>query len=131
MVTHWGMSEKVGPMAFRVGEEHTFLGKEIQEARDFSEGTAQVIDEEVSQILRDADRKATDLLTTNRNYLDAVTKELAHREELLRTEIEDVLRANGMDIPAEKPKQDAASEIAPSSMSRRASAVGSDSTTSA
>ena len=67
----------------------------------------------MSQILRDADRKATDLLTTNRNYLDAVTKELAHREELLRTEIEDVLRANGMDIPAEKPKQDAASEIAP------------------
>jgi len=47
MVTHWGMSEKVGPMAFRVGEEHTFLGKEIQEARDFSEGTAQVIDEEL------------------------------------------------------------------------------------
>jgi len=114
MVTHWGMSEKVGPMAFRVGEEHTFLGKEIQESRDFSEGTAQVIDEEVSRILREADQKATELLTTNRNYLDAVTKELAHREELLRTEIEEVLRAHGMEIPEEKPKQDAASEIAAS-----------------
>ena len=44
MVTHWGMSERLGPMAFRVAEEHVFLGKEIQEARDFSEGTARIID---------------------------------------------------------------------------------------
>ena len=41
MVTHWGMSDRLGPMSFRVGEEHVFLGKEIQEPRDFSEGTAE------------------------------------------------------------------------------------------
>ncbi len=47
MVTHWGMSDRLGPMSFRIGEEHVFLGKEIQEPRDFSEETAAVIDEEV------------------------------------------------------------------------------------
>lgn len=112
MVTHWGMSDKVGPMAFKIGEEHTFLGKEIQEARDFSEGTAQLIDEEVSRILREADQKATELLTTNRHYLEAVTRELTSREEMLRSEIEDVLRANGMDIPVEKPRDNSVGEIA-------------------
>ena len=54
MVTQWGMSDRLGPMSFRVGEEHVFLGKEIQEPRDFSEGTAQIIDEEVQRILREA-----------------------------------------------------------------------------
>ena len=49
MVTHWGMSERLGPVAFRTSEEHPFLGKEIDEQREFSEHTAQVIDEEVSR----------------------------------------------------------------------------------
>src|SRR5207247_2726846 len=35
MVTHWGMSDRLGPMSFRIGEEHVFLGKEIQEPKDF------------------------------------------------------------------------------------------------
>src|SRR5262249_30485310 len=58
MVTQFGMSEKVGPVAYRVGEEHLFLGKEIQEPRDFGEGTANLIDEEVRRILREADDHA-------------------------------------------------------------------------
>ena len=45
MITQFGMSDKVGPVAYRVGEEHVFLGKEIQEPRDFSEGTASLIDD--------------------------------------------------------------------------------------
>jgi cell division protease FtsH len=40
MVTHWGMSEKIGPVAFRRGEEHIFLGREMTQQRDFSEHTA-------------------------------------------------------------------------------------------
>ena len=91
MVAHWGMSDRVGPMAFRTGEEHVFLGKEIHEARDFSEGMALVIDEEVSRILRDADHKAFGLLQSNRSLLDAFVDELTHREEMSRPEIEEVL----------------------------------------
>jgi cell division protease FtsH len=40
MVTHWGMSDKIGPVAFRRGEEHIFLGREMTQQRDFSEHTA-------------------------------------------------------------------------------------------
>ncbi len=57
MVTHWGMSERLGPMSFRIGEEHVFLGKEIQEQRDFSEAMMGVIDEEVQKLLREADAR--------------------------------------------------------------------------
>ena len=63
MVTHWGMSERLGPVAFRDSEDHPFLGREMAEPRRFSEHTAQVIDEEVSRLLRDASDKATAMLT--------------------------------------------------------------------
>jgi len=45
MVGHWGMSDTVGPVAFRFGEDHPFLGKEFHEQREFSEETAHVIDQ--------------------------------------------------------------------------------------
>jgi cell division protease FtsH len=88
MVTHWGMSERLGPMAFRIGEEHVFLGKEIQESRDFSEGSAQIIDEEVLQLLREADQRAFDLLKRHRPELDRLVEALLENEELDRKEIE-------------------------------------------
>src|SRR5437763_6835056 len=91
MVTHWGMSERLGPMSFRIGEEHVFLGKEIQEPRDFSEGTAQIIDEEVQKLLREADQKAYELLRDNRVELDRIVDSLLDREELDRKEIEERL----------------------------------------
>jgi cell division protease FtsH len=91
MVTHWGMSERVGPVAYRVGEEHMFLGKEIQEARDFSEHTARIIDEEVSRILHEADQRARTLLTDNRGDLDRLAEALVKREVLTPPEIESVL----------------------------------------
>jgi cell division protease FtsH len=92
MVTHWGMSDRLGPMSFRIGEEHVFLGKEIQEPRDFSEGTAQVIDEEVQRILRDADERAHELLSSHRASLDRLVEALLQKEELLREEIDQILR---------------------------------------
>ena len=75
MVTHWGMSDRLGPMSFRIGEEHVFLGKEIQEQRDFSEETAHVIDEEVQRLLREADERAYHLLENNRDKLDRLVEE--------------------------------------------------------
>jgi cell division protease FtsH len=92
MVTHWGMSDRLGPMSFRVGEEHVFLGKEIQEPRDFSEGTAHVIDEEVQRLLREADERAFDLLNTHRDDLERLVEALLAKEELLREEIDQILR---------------------------------------
>jgi cell division protease FtsH len=97
MVTHWGMSDRLGPMAFRVGEEHVFLGKEIQEARDFSETTAAVIDEEVQKLLREADDRAYTLIAENRTKLEAIVEALMQKEELLREELELILHeGNGV-----------------------------------
>jgi cell division protease FtsH len=99
MVTQFGMSDRVGPVAYRIGEEHIFLGKEIQEPRDFSEGTAEVIDEEVRRILREADEQAYHLLQTHRHLMERLVEALLQREELLREEIDEILKdetANGV-----------------------------------
>jgi len=97
MVTHWGMSERLGPMSFRIGEEHVFLGKEIQEPRDFSEGTAQMIDEEVQRLLREADQRAYAHLEQHRRELDRLAEALLQREELSRDEIDRLLRESGIE----------------------------------
>jgi cell division protease FtsH len=91
MVTHWGMSDRLGPMSFRIGEEHVFLGKEIQEPRDFSEETATVIDEEVQRMLREADGRAYELLEGHRPELDRLVEVLLQREEIYREELEEVM----------------------------------------
>jgi cell division protease FtsH len=87
MVTHWGMSDRLGPMAFRVGEEHMFLGKELQEPRDFSEGTAEVIDQEVQKFLIEAEQRAADILQTHHAELDRLVEALLQKEELMHNEI--------------------------------------------
>src|SRR5438874_415894 len=92
MVTHWGMSDRLGPMSLRIGEEHVFLGKEIQEPKDFSEGTAQIIDEEVQKLLREADERAFDLLKEQRGDLDRLVEALLQKEELHREEIDQLLK---------------------------------------
>lgn len=94
MVTHWGMSERLGPVSYRVGEEHVFLGREIVEPRDFSEYTARLIDEEVQRILRDADQRALHLLSQHRYLLDRLAQALLEHEELNREEIERILGAS-------------------------------------
>lgn len=91
MVTHWGMSDRLGPMSFRIGEEHIFLGKEIQEPRDFSETTAATIDEEVQKLLREADERAYEILNTNRDRLEQLVEELVVKEELLKEDIDRLL----------------------------------------
>jgi len=98
MVTHWGMSDRLGPVSFRVGEEHVFLGKEIQEPRDFSETTAAVIDAEVQRILREADDMAYELLQSHREQMERLVEALLQREELLREEIDQILRESSNGI---------------------------------
>ncbi len=91
MVTHWGMSERLGPVAFRTSEEHPFLGKEMAEHREFSEHTAQVIDEEVSRILGDAADRAYKMLSSERQKLDRVALALLDREMLSERELEELI----------------------------------------
>src|SRR5262249_37191488 len=88
MVTHWGMSERLGPVAYRTSEEHPFLGKEITEQREFSDHTAQIIDEEVASILHSAAERASEILATNRDKLATMAHALQEREILDEREIE-------------------------------------------
>jgi cell division protease FtsH len=91
MVTQFGMSERLGPVAYRTGEDHVFLGKELHEARDFSDGTAKLIDEEVQRILREAEERAYQLLEEHREQLDKLTEALLEREELDRDDVAKLL----------------------------------------
>jgi cell division protease FtsH len=91
MVTQWGMSDRVGPVFFRGSEEHPFLGREISEARDHSEHTQQLIDEEISRILREADTRAYQLLEAHRDDLDRLSDALMEREDLSVNEIEEIV----------------------------------------
>ena len=87
MVTRWGMSTVIGPVAFRDSEEHPFLGKEMHESRDYSEETARIIDQEVQRFLTLADQRAVQVLTENRDKLDSMTKALVEKESLDQDEI--------------------------------------------
>ena len=82
MVAHWGMSETIGPVAFRQGEEHPFLGREIHENREFSEETARIIDKEVQAFLQNAANRANTMLNENRSQLDAIAEALVEHESL-------------------------------------------------
>jgi cell division protease FtsH len=82
MVTQWGMSERLGPVAFRSSEHHPFLGKDIAEPREFSEDTARLIDEEIVRILRAASDKAEQILRENHDKLVLLATTL-EREEVL------------------------------------------------
>ncbi len=97
MVTHLGMSDRLGPMSFRVGEEHVFLGKEIQEARDFSDATARIIDEEVLKLLLEADERAFQIVAAHRDALERVVDVLMEKEEIYK---EDLVKAIGQPRPA-------------------------------
>ncbi len=100
MVSHWGMSDVIGPVAFRQGEEHPFLGKEIHEHREFSEETAHTIDKEVQRFLTDAADRAFKLLSDHRSELDTISQALLKRECLERDDLTELLgervpQANG------------------------------------
>jgi cell division protease FtsH len=88
MMTHWGMSEKIGPVAFRRGEEHIFLGREMTQQRDFSEHTAQIIDDEISNLLKNIEQEIGTLLEQHRPQLESLANALLEKETLEADEIQ-------------------------------------------
>ena len=91
MVTRWGMSDKLGPVSYKLSDEDPFLGREIHEQRQFSEHTMEVIDSEVSGFLHEAEKRADDLLVEYRDQLESLTQRLIETEELSECQIEDVI----------------------------------------
>jgi cell division protease FtsH len=91
MVTEWGMSDKLGPLAYGKKEEQIFLGREIAQHRDFSEQTALEIDAEVKKIVMDNYDRAKKLLQDRVDVLHALTKALLEKETLDGPEIEAIV----------------------------------------
>ena len=92
MVTHWGMSERLGPVAFRRGEEHIFLGREMTQQRDFSEHTAQIIDDEVGTLLKAIEQEIVILLEQHRSQLESLASALLEKETLPGDEIQAICK---------------------------------------
>ncbi|MEA3348789.1 MAG: cell division protein FtsH, partial [Pseudomonadota bacterium] len=88
MVTHWGMSEKLGPVAFHRGEEHIFLGREMAQQRDFSEHTAQIIDDEICNLVKGIEKEVTKLLEEHRRQLENLAQSLLEKETLEADDIQ-------------------------------------------
>ncbi len=91
MVTHWGMSPKVGPVSYKTSDDDPFLGREIHQTRQFSEHTQELIDEEVARILLEADQKAEQLLREHRSELEKITRSLLEHEELSEADLTELL----------------------------------------
>jgi len=81
MVREWGMSDKIGPMAWG-SQGQVFLGEDLMHTRDYSEHTSQVIDDEVEEILRAQEQRALEVLARHRGGLDAVARALLDEETI-------------------------------------------------
>jgi cell division protease FtsH len=86
MVREWGMSERVGPMAWG-SQGQVFLGEDLMHTRDYSDDTARVIDEEVERILREQEERCRAILTENRKALDLVARALLEHETIDGSEV--------------------------------------------
>ena len=91
MITQWGMSDVIGPIHFKTGSEHPFLGYELTQEKDYSEATAAKIDQEVRRIIDEAERLAYSTLENNRNRLTILIDNLIERETLSREDIDALL----------------------------------------
>ncbi len=91
MVCQWGMSDKIGPVYFKKGEEHPFLGKELSQQKDYSEHTAKIIDEEVQNIILEMEAKSINLLNENRRKLDDLANALLEHETLERDDVDKIV----------------------------------------
>jgi len=82
MVREWGMSDKVGPMAWN-GQQQVFLGEDLMTSgREYSDSTAQLLDEETSRILHEQEQRAHNLLTRHRKGLELVAEKLMEDETI-------------------------------------------------
>ena len=95
MVTKFGMSEKMGPMAYEGDGGRAMFGRGVGE-REYSEKVAAELDAEVNKIITGAKKRAEDVLKNNRKALDSIAKTLIEVETIEREEFEKILIANGI-----------------------------------
>lgn len=91
MVTQWGMSELLGPRVYGQQNEMVFLGRDMNERKDYSESRAELIDQEIDRIIKQSLKTANDLLTSHRETLDKLASHLVEHETIERDEVEKII----------------------------------------
>jgi cell division protease FtsH len=91
MVTQYGMSEKLGPQSFGRGSAEVFVGKEVGQNTDLSDGVADAIDAEVRLLINVAHREAYEILLHHRTTLDALAEALIEHETLDEDALKEIL----------------------------------------
>ena len=111
MVTKYGMSDKLGPIAFGDQSNEVFLGKDFNHVRNYSESVASQIDEEIERIVKDAYSRTKEILSEHIDKLHAVAQALLKEEKIDGKEFEAIMK--GEQQPAEaEPHPETAPEAA-------------------
>jgi len=105
MVREWGMSKRVGPMAWG-SQGQVFLGEDLMHTRDYSDETARIIDEEVEQILRSGEERCRQTLIAERNALDLVARALLEHETIDGDEVNRLIALSHDRPAADGPARD-------------------------
>ncbi len=92
MVAQWGMSDRIGPLSLGRGEEHPFLGRELAQPKRYSEEMAWLMDQEIRKLIIDAESRAEEILSANRDLLDSLAEALLKEEVLERDDVERIIK---------------------------------------
>ena len=129
MVTRYGMSEKLGPIAFGQNNDEVFLGKDYNHMRNYSEAVASQIDDEVEKIILNAYKQTEDILTEHIDKLHAVALELVKREKLTGDEFKRIMNGEELEplfADEDKDEDEAKPETETNSDAKSESEVKSD-----
>ena len=111
MVTKYGMSDKLGPIAFGDQSNEVFLGKDFNHVRNYSESVASQIDEEIERIVKDAYSRTKEILSEHIDKLHAVAQALLKEEKIDGKEFETIMKGEQQPVEAE-PQPETAPEAA-------------------
>lgn len=103
MVMHYGMSDKLGMVLYGESQEYVFLGRDMMRSKDYSEQTAQGIDNEVKRIIDEAYKTANDIIEGNREKLELIAKALLEFETLDGSQVEEIVRTGKFNPPPKPP----------------------------
>jgi len=106
MVCEWGMSEKMGPLAFGKKEEAIFLGRELSRHSDYSEETAREIDSEIRRLVISNYEKAKSIISEHRDQLERLAQALLKHESLNGEQIDQVMRGEQVIIQQQEIRRD-------------------------
>jgi cell division protease FtsH len=114
MVCEWGMSDKLGPLAFGEKEGEVFLGRDFGHVKNYSEATAMVIDDEIQRIVEENHERTRDILAEHKDALIEVAEALLERENMDGSEIREMLFGPEEESPEEEsPEEESPEEVKP------------------